>query len=96
MPQEWISFHQDELSVDENNDGVAEFSFDRPDFNVGQFLSNMVIRWEYIPGSTLFLVWTQQMDGDFYDGRNVRAYQFHFDEKPHNIFLIKYTYRLVR
>ena len=29
------------------------------DFNVKQFLSNLVVRWEYSPGSTLFLVWSQ-------------------------------------
>lgn len=28
-----------------------------PDFNVKQFRSNTVLRWEYQPGSTLFVVW---------------------------------------
>jgi hypothetical protein len=28
-------------------------------FNVQQFRSNAVFRWEYLPGSTLFLVWSQ-------------------------------------
>jgi hypothetical protein len=34
-------------------------SFDNPDFNVLSFRSNLVVRWEWRPGSTLFLVWQQ-------------------------------------
>ena len=30
-----------------------------PDFNFKQFRSNLVLRWEYHPGSTLFVVWSQ-------------------------------------
>ncbi len=30
-----------------------------PDFNVLSFRSNLVLRWEWRPGSTLFLVWQQ-------------------------------------
>lgn len=30
-----------------------------PDFNVLSFRSNLVMRWEWRPGSTLFLVWQQ-------------------------------------
>ena len=29
------------------------------DFNFKQFRANIVLRWEYYPGSTLFLVWSQ-------------------------------------
>ena len=29
------------------------------DFNVRSFRSTMVLRWEWRPGSTLFLVWQQ-------------------------------------
>ena len=30
-----------------------------PDFSIVQFNSNLVVRWEYVPGSELFLVWSQ-------------------------------------
>jgi len=61
---------------------------------IGQFRSNMVLRWEYIPGSTVFLVWTQERNGSFYDSDpDHNRYSFEFAEKTHNIFLIKYTYR---
>jgi hypothetical protein len=34
-------------------------SIDNPDFNVLSFRSNLVLRWEWRPGSTLFVVWQQ-------------------------------------
>jgi hypothetical protein len=86
----------DTYDVDENNDGVVDYTFDRPDFNFGQFRSNMVVRWEYIPGSTFFLVWTRERNGAFYDSHpDHKRYSFDFDEKGHNIFLLKFTYRFV-
>lgn len=82
--------------VDENGDGIADYTFTRPDFNFIEFRSNFVLRWEYIPGSTLFLVWSQ--------GRTSRntAGEFNFHDNledllniiPHNIFLIKFSYRI--
>src|SRR5690606_34097656 len=88
MPDEWLTIIGDdeEYAVDENRDGITDYKFGKPDFNVGQFRSNMVVRWEYIPGSTLFLVWTQEMNGDFYNqsgGVNER-YRFNFPDKAHN------------
>src|SRR5207247_2653829 len=32
---------------------------DNPDFNVKSFRTTNVLRWEYKPGSTLFVVWQQ-------------------------------------
>lgn len=97
VPSSWLTLNEDEYSVDENQDGTAEYTFDKPDFNFGQFRSNMVLRWEYIPGSTLFLVWTQEMNGDFYGDKSPAhdRYTFNFVDKPHNIFLVKFTYRFV-
>ena len=46
-------------TVDLNRDGVADFSFTEPDRHVLQLRTNMVLRWEFRPGSTLFLVWNQ-------------------------------------
>ncbi|MDA9929587.1 DUF5916 domain-containing protein, partial [Flavobacteriaceae bacterium] len=45
--------------VDQDRDGSSDFSFSDPDFSFVQFRSNLVMRWEYIPGSELFLVWSQ-------------------------------------
>ena len=51
----------DELThrVDLDRDGSTDFSFDDPGFNFKQLRSNVVLRWEYRPGSALFLVWSQ-------------------------------------
>lgn len=40
-------------------DGNATFTINNNDFNVRSFRSNLVLRWEYRPGSTLYLVWQQ-------------------------------------
>ncbi|MEI8048074.1 MAG: DUF5916 domain-containing protein [Bacteroidota bacterium] len=53
-------------NVDTDGDGT-DFSFDNPDFHFLQYRSNLVYRWEYKPGSTIFLVWSQ---GRTTDGTN--------------------------
>ncbi len=40
-------------------DGSRSFKIADSDFNVHSFRSNVVLRWEYRPGSTLYLVWQQ-------------------------------------
>lgn len=66
-----------------------------PDFNVKQFNSNMVMRWEYAPGSTFFLVWQQ---GREQDGLNAGTFDFARDYRdlfrahPQNTLLAKVTY----
>jgi hypothetical protein len=44
--------------VDRAGDGSTAFSFSQPDFTVTELRSNLVLRWEYRPGSTAFLVWS--------------------------------------
>jgi hypothetical protein len=65
------------------------------DFNVKQFRSNSVVRWEYRPGSVLFFVWQQGRDqsgmnpGSFSAGRD---YSDLFRTRADNTFLIKASY----
>lgn len=40
-------------------DGASRFTVPNTDFNVRSFRSNVVLRWEYRPGSLLYLVWQQ-------------------------------------
>ncbi|MDH5758277.1 MAG: carbohydrate binding family 9 domain-containing protein [Gemmatimonadota bacterium] len=82
--------------VDVNGDGLPDFSFSDRDFNVRSLIGNMVLRWEYRPGSTIFLVWQRQQSGratvgDFDLGRDVGAL---FDLEPDNRFIIKANYWL--
>jgi hypothetical protein len=46
------------------NSGAAAFDFGRPDYAFNEFRSNSVLRWEYRPGSTLFLVWSHGRSAD--------------------------------
>ncbi|MDR1201067.1 MAG: carbohydrate binding family 9 domain-containing protein [Tannerellaceae bacterium] len=39
----------------------GSISFDNPDFSFNEFRSNLVARWEYMPGSTLYFVWEHRM-----------------------------------
>jgi len=69
---------------------------DNPNFNVKSFRTTNVVRWEYRPGSTLFIVWQQARENDavpggFRFGRDARDI---FATPPHNAFLIKLAYWL--
>ena len=67
---------------------------DNKDFNFKSLRGNAVFRWEYVPGSTLFLVWTQDRSaydnvGDFRLGRDLS----HLTRADaNNIFLAKLSY----
>jgi hypothetical protein len=67
---------------------------DNPDFTVCSLKGDAVLRWEYRPGSVLFLVWTQQR----YDESSVGAFDLpnSFQQvtglPPENVFLAKLTY----
>jgi hypothetical protein len=49
--------------------GAESFEIDNEDFNVRSLRSNVVLRWEWHPGSTLFVVWQQDQEGDRPFGR---------------------------
>jgi hypothetical protein len=74
------------------------YSFDQPDFNVKAFLSNMVVRWEYKPGSTIFLVWSQNRNESVANGNFNLADDMRdlFNNKPYNVFLLKASFRIGR
>ena len=57
-------------AVDPDRDGVADFRFRNPDFNIKHLNSTAVLRWEYRPGSTLFVVWGHGRDHVTADGRS--------------------------
>jgi hypothetical protein len=72
------------------------YGFGNPDFNVRQLNSNAVLRWEYRPGSTLFVVWSQGRsdfapDGQFRLRENASDL---FRAPGSNVLLIKMSYWL--
>ena len=88
------------LDADGENYMVTEpsgtnFSFSNPDFSFVQFRSNLVVRWEYIPGSEVFFVWSQGVTGS---GNPANGLIDNLDnqilgQEKDNTFLIKATYR---
>ncbi|MGW8266225.1 MAG: DUF5916 domain-containing protein, partial [Longimicrobiales bacterium] len=86
---------EDRYEVDLDGDGTLE-SFGNPDFNFQQFRSNVVLRWEYRPGSLLYLVWSQGRDhltpvGNLALGDDLGDL---FGQNPENVFLLKLSYWL--
>ncbi len=75
--------------------GAAPFTLADPDFTARSLQGNAVLRWEYRPGSTLFVVWQQQRDGFEADGglggRDVGRL---FSDPVRNVFLVKLSYWL--
>jgi hypothetical protein len=89
-----ICLHDGRQYVDATGDGRADHIFADRDFNVVSLRGNAVLRWEYRPGSTLFLVWQQQR----FDRRPfgtfdpVRAPRDLLDLHPDNVFIVKLNY----
>ncbi|HHE37320.1 MAG TPA: hypothetical protein ENL20_01965, partial [Candidatus Cloacimonetes bacterium] len=81
----------EEYSVDENSDGTYDYYITNPDFNYKAFNSNLVIRWEFSPGSNLYLVWSQNRsdyisDGEFSYYNDMKNL---FNDQPYNVFQVK-------
>jgi len=76
--------------------GGPSYSFGNPDFSFRQFRSNLVARWEWKPGSSLYVVWSQgrtayaaEWDGSFSSNwDSLRG------ARPDNVFLVKFSYWL--
>ncbi|MCD7916818.1 MAG: DUF5916 domain-containing protein [Tannerellaceae bacterium] len=70
------------------------FSFANPDFSFNEFRSNLVARWEYLPGSTLYFVWELRMsnrDNHFISGWGNNLDRM-FGLPSVNTFMIKLNY----
>ena len=72
-------------------DGGDAFRLPDRDFNLKSLKVNLVLRWEYGPGSTFFFVWTQdRLDdahpGSFDVGRDAQAL---VDAPGEDIFMVK-------
>lgn len=73
----------------------SSFTFDKPDFKSISLRGNIILRWEYLPGSTMYFVWTHggsdyASNGDFNlhrDLNNLVSTPLHED-----VLLIKLTY----
>ncbi|GAB5534075.1 MAG: hypothetical protein Rubg2KO_03240 [Rubricoccaceae bacterium] len=82
----------------------------RRDFAFSTFNVNSVLRWEYRPGSSLYVVWTQARNSDAfldfvqtgsgsfdspYETSTTEQFQDTFGTFPNNVFLVKLSYLLM-
>ena len=93
--------------VDPDGAGPATaFSVDDRDFNLNSLRGNAVLRWEWRPGSTMFLVWQQDRAGRFgaldaeLAGREVGSFDIRqnlddlWNTRPVNVLVFKVSYWL--
>ena len=84
--------------IDENLNSFTDYSFENPDFTFLQLQTNLVVRWEYVPGSELFFVWSKGASTSGYQNRSIVDSLFDPAIKlsAQDTFLIKATYRFIR
>ncbi|ACB75695.1 DUF5916 domain-containing protein [Opitutus terrae] len=70
------------------------FRFDDPDFDWRELNSNLVLKWEFRPGSTLYAVWSQHRGDDRDLGTFTYADEYRrlLETHPDNTFLVKMSY----
>ena len=79
---------------DVDGNGTFDASLFNPAFNVKQLRSNAVMRWEYRPGSTLFVVWNQgrsdyRPDGSFDTARDFGRL---WEAEGRHVLMVKLSY----
>jgi hypothetical protein len=69
---------------------------DNPDVNYRSLRTTNVLRWEYKPGSTVFVVWQHARESNVEDGTFRFGHDFHdlFGTAGRNVFLVKVAYWL--
>jgi hypothetical protein len=80
--------------LDYTGDGISDTSFSERDFTVRSLRGSAVLRWEYRPGSRIYLAWQQRRQdrdtaGDFRVGRDAQAL---FSGAGEHFFMIKMDY----
>ncbi|HEV2150049.1 MAG TPA: DUF5916 domain-containing protein [Longimicrobiaceae bacterium] len=78
------------------SEGAPSFELADPDFNFRSLRGNAILRWEWRPGSTLYVAWQQLRNdvapvGDFAFGRDRSAL---FAARPDNVLVVKMSYWL--
>ncbi|MEO7966409.1 MAG: DUF5916 domain-containing protein, partial [Gemmatimonadaceae bacterium] len=87
------------VTIDPDGSGAAPaFTIAEQDFLVRSVRGNAVLRWEYRPGSTVFLVWQQQRNGasNIADLNATHDVTSAFRDPARNVFLVKLSYWLGR
>jgi hypothetical protein len=77
-------------------DGASRFTVRNRDFNVLSFRSNLVLRWEWRPGSTFYMVWQQDREESAVRPTRVGAGDLFgsLGAAGHNVLAVKTTFWL--
>jgi hypothetical protein len=85
--------------IDPDGNGPApQLQFANPDFNFRSLRGNAVFRWEFKPGSVMYVAWAHSRaaslaQGDF---RFSRDFSGMFENVPDNVFLVKASFWIPR
>ena len=81
--------------MDPDGAGAAEkFTFGNPNFNFKSLRGNAVLRWELMPGSVFYFVWSHEQA----DYANAGDFQLKRDFKDlikadgNDVFMVKFSY----
>jgi hypothetical protein len=79
-------------------DGGASFRFADPDFNFKSLRLNAIFRWEWRPGSAMYLVWTEQREDLAHPGQFTLRRDFGrvFGAAADDVIMFKLVYWLSR
>ena len=83
------------ITIDPDGSGpAAPLQFANPDFNFRSLRGNAVFRWEFKPGSVMYVAWAHSRSaslsvGDF---RFSRDFSGMFENVPDNVFLVKASF----
>jgi len=82
--------HENFLQMTSPDTFIPDNTFSWDPFNRLSFNSNVVLRWEYLPGSTIYLVWSQARNGDVINSLTASPFAL----PSENVLLLKISYWL--
>lgn len=85
-----------EYEIDPDGAGgpAKPFRIDNPDFNFKSLRGTLVLRYEVLPGSIFYLVWSHDKTDDKYPGELdvSRDFRTLWNSRANNIFMLKFSY----
>ncbi len=96
LPTPEITYRPETNAYEVTEAAGLEYSFGRPDFSFRQFRSNLVLRWEPKPGSSIYVVWSQgrTSQSNVWQGSLSDNYSALWNAPSQNVFLVKLSYWL--
>jgi len=89
-----IAYLEDVNAYRVTESGGGSYVFGNPDFSFRQFRSNLVGRWEWKPGSSLYVVWSQgrTSGAPMWDASFADNWEALWGATADNVFLVKVSY----